>query len=266
MVTWTSIITGYARNGLGYDALSLFRVMKRRKVAANNLTTVSILRASGSIGALLIGKEVHAHVLKISAQNNIYVGSTLVWLYCKCGEYGLASKVLHNMPLRDVVSWTAIISGCSHLGHEFEALECLRQMVGEGVEPNPFTYSSILKACAKLEAIQQGKLIHTSVNKSDALSNIFVGSALINMYAKCGCVSEAFQVFSSMPEKNSVSWRSMIVGYARNGYCHEALKLMYQMQAEGFRMDDYIVTTVLSECGDVEWNMEPPSELFMKPG
>ncbi|KAJ8439115.1 hypothetical protein Cgig2_027041 [Carnegiea gigantea] len=163
MVTWTSIITGYARNGLGYEALALFRVMKRRKVVANNLTTVSILRACGSIGALLIAKEVHAQVLKISAQNNIYIGSTLVWLYCKCGDYALASKVLQKMPLRDVVSWTAIISGCARLGHEFEALEFLKEMLG----------------CA------------------------------------------------------------------RNGYCHEALKLMYQMQAEGFQIDDYIVTTVL---------------------
>uniref|UniRef100_A0A7C9ETS6 Uncharacterized protein n=1 Tax=Opuntia streptacantha TaxID=393608 RepID=A0A7C9ETS6_OPUST len=265
MVTWTAIITGYGRNGLGYEALTLFRAMKRRKVVANNLTIVSILRACGSIGALLIGKEVHAQVLKISAQNNIYIGSTLVWLYCKCGEYALASKILQNMPLRDVVSWTAIISGCARLGHEFQPLEFLKEMLGEGVEPNSFTYSSILKACAKLEAVQQGKLIHTSVNKSAAASNIFVGSALINMYAKCGCVSEAFQVFTSMPEKNLVSWRSMIVGYAKNGYCHEALKLMYQMQAEGFQMDDYIVTIVLSECGDVEWNMEPQSKDHLQP-
>ncbi|KNA24226.1 hypothetical protein SOVF_017730 [Spinacia oleracea] len=260
MVTWTSIITGYARNGFGCEALNLFRVMKRRKVAANSLTFVSILRACGSIGALVTGKEVHAQVLKNSAQNNIYIGSTLVWLYCKCDEYGLASRVLQHMPLRDVVSWTAIISGCTHLGYEFEAFEFLKEMLSEGVKPNPFTYSSVLKACASVEAIKHGKLIHSSLNKSPVFSNnIFVGSALINMYAKCGCVSDAFQVFNSMKEKNLVSWRSMIVGYATNGYCREALKLMYQMQEEGLQVDDYTVTTVLTACGDVEWNTEPSS-------
>lgn len=259
-VTWTSIIAGYARNGQGEEAISLFRVMKRRKIFANNLTVVSILRACGSTRNLLMGKEVHAQIMKNSMQSNIYIGSTLVWFYCKCEEHPFASKVLQNMPLRDVVSWTAIISGYTSLGHEPEALEFLKEMLEEGVEPNPFTYSSALKACAHLEAILQGKLIHSSVNKTLALSNVFVGSALINMYAKCGYVSEAIQVFDSMPQRNLVSWKAMIVGYSRNGLCGEALKLMYRMQAEGIEVDDYILTTVLSACGDVEWNMESSSD------
>ncbi|XP_048503231.1 pentatricopeptide repeat-containing protein At4g18520, chloroplastic [Beta vulgaris subsp. vulgaris] len=265
MVTWTSIIAGYARNGIGYEALNLFRVMKRRKIVTNNLTIVSILQACGSFGYLVTGKEIHAQVLKNSAQNNIYIGTTLVWLYCKCGEYGLASKVLQRMPLRDVVSWTAIISGCTQLGYEFEAFEFLNEMLNEGVEPNPFTFSSVLKACASLEALKHGKVVHSSLKKSPAISNnVVVGSALINMYVKCGCVSDAFQVFNSMKEKNLVSWRSMIVGYATNGYCREALKLMYQMQAEGLQVDEYIVSTVLSACGDVEWNTDTPPEHLLQ--
>ncbi|GAB4828555.1 hypothetical protein Ancab_018215 [Ancistrocladus abbreviatus] len=256
MVTWTSIITAYAINGLGNEALNLFQVMKRRKVAANTLTVVSILRACGSIGALSTGKEVHAQIVKNCIQNNLYISSTLVWVYCKCGEYALASNVFQEMPIRDVVSWTAIISGCAHLGYEFEALEFLKEMMDEGVEPNPFTYSSILKACAKLETVQHGKSIHSCVSKNPASSNVFVGSALINMYAKSGYVSEAFRVFSGMLERNSFAWRSMIEGYARNGYCQEALKLMYQMKAEGLKPDDYILTTVLAACSDVEWNTQ----------
>lgn len=264
-VTWTSIIAGYARNGLGEDSISLFRIMKRRKIFANNLTIVSILRACGSIGALSTGKEIHAQILKNSIQSNIYVGSTLVWLYCKSGEYIYASKVLQQMPLRDVVAWTAMISGCANLGHESEALEFLKEMMGEGVAPNPFTYSSALKACTKLEDVLQGKLIHSSVNKNPSLSNVFVGSALINMYARCGYISEALQIFDSMPERNLVSWKAMIMGYARNGLCQEALQLMYRMQAEGIEVDDYILTTVLSACGDVEWNMEPSSKYCLQP-
>ncbi|EOY16117.1 Pentatricopeptide repeat (PPR) superfamily protein, putative [Theobroma cacao] len=261
-VTWTSIIAGYARKGLGEDAISLFRVMKRRNIIANNLTIVSVLRACGSVGYLLMGREVHAQIVKISIQTNIYIGSTLVWFYCKCGEYNIASKVLQQMPLRDVVSWTAMISGCASLGHEAEALDFLKEMMEEGVEPNSFTYSSALKACAKLEAVSQGKLIHSFANKTPALSNVFVGSALIHMYAKCGFVSEAFQVFDSMPERNLVSWKAMIIGYARNGLCREALQLMYRMEAEGFEVDDYILTTVLSACGDIEWDEEPSAELL----
>ncbi|KAI8013701.1 Pentatricopeptide repeat-containing protein [Camellia lanceoleosa] len=231
-VTWTSIIAGHAQNGLGHAAqLEVYCWEKKFMLNFKNYT-----------------------------QSNIYVGSTLVWLYCKCNEYSLASKVLQEMPFRDVVSWTAMISGCAGLGHEPEALEFLKEMLGEGVEPNPFTYSSALKACARLENIQQGRLIHSSLNKTPAFSNVYVGSALVFMYANCGYISEAFQVFDSMTERNLVSWKSMIVGYAKNGLRREALKLMYRMQAEGIEVDDYIPATVLTACGDVDWDMEHSPE------
>ena len=259
-VTWTSLIAGYARKGLGEEAIRLFQVMKRRRIHANNLTIVSILRACGLIEASLLGRELHAQIIKNSMEPSIYMGSTLIWFYCKCGEYLHAFKVLQQMPLRDVVSWTAIISGCARLGQESEALEFLKEMMEEGVDPNSFTFSSALKACANMDSILQGKLIHSYANKTPAMSNVFVGSALIYMYSKCGYVSEAFQVFDSMPERNLVSWKAMIVGYAKNGLCQEALKLMYRMKAEGIEVDDYISSTVLTACGDVEFYMEPSSK------
>ncbi|KAI3776701.1 hypothetical protein L1987_46489 [Smallanthus sonchifolius] len=252
MVTWTCIIAGYARNGCREEAINLFRVMKRRKIYVNKLTMVSMIRACGSIKALQTGKELHAQILKNHIADNIYIASTRVWLYCKCGHYSYAHNVLQRMTFRDVVSWTDMISGCAQLGHESEALEFLKEMVGEGVIPNPFTFSSALKSCAKLENIWQGKLIHSSVTKTPALSNVYVGSALINMYSKCGYVDEAIEVFDSMPEKNLVSWKAMIVGYAKNGLCREAMKLMYQMEAEGIEVDDYILATILTACGDFE--------------
>ncbi|KAK4390213.1 Pentatricopeptide repeat-containing protein, chloroplastic [Sesamum angolense] len=259
-ITWNTILAGYARNGLGEEAIRLFRMMKRLKVSVNNLTMVSLLRTSGLLRAISTGKEVHAQIFRNFEPNNIFIGSALVWLYCKSGDYASASKVLQSLPDKDVVSWTAMISGCAHLGHEYEALEYLKEMLGEGVEPNPFTYSSALKACAKLENIKQGKLIHSSINKKPALSNVFVGSALVHMYSKCGHLSEAIQVFDSMPERNLVSWRAMIVAYAKNGHCSEALKLMYRMQAEGIEVDDYILSTVLTTCGDFKWEEQSSSE------
>ncbi|KAL0433641.1 UNVERIFIED_CONTAM: Pentatricopeptide repeat-containing protein, chloroplastic [Sesamum latifolium] len=158
-ITWNTILAGYARNGLGEEAIRLFRMMKRLKVSVNNLTMVSLLRACGLLRALSTGKEVHAQIFRNFEPNNIFIGSALVWLHCKCGDYASASKVLQSLPDKDVVSWTTMISGYAHVGHEYEALEYLKEMLGEGVEPNPFTYSSALKACAKLENIKQGKLI-----------------------------------------------------------------------------------------------------------
>ncbi|WOL19403.1 pentatricopeptide repeat-containing protein [Canna indica] len=255
-ITWTSMISGYSHCGLGEEAILLFRRMKRRRVFANNLTVVSILSACGSIGALDLGKEVHGQILKNSSHENIHIGSTLIWLYCKCGNYAYAARVLEAMPTKDVIAWTSIISGLASLGHGSEALEILNDMLLEGVEPNPFTYSSALKACSKLEAITCGKWIHAHVSKSRTLSNVFVGSALIDMYMRCGCTKDASRVFDDMQEHNLVSWKMMIIGYAKNGLCREALKLMYRMQEEGFRIDDYVLATVLGACGDVELELD----------
>ncbi|OWM79919.1 hypothetical protein CDL15_Pgr006223 [Punica granatum] len=259
-VTWTSLIAGYARKGLGEEAIALVREMKRKNIFANNMTIVSILLACGSLRNMHLGREIHAQIVRKFMQTNIHISSTLVWLYCKCGKYSYASNVLQKMPFRDVVSWTSLISGCADLGQEAEALELLKRMLEEGVEPNSFTYSSALKACAKLEAGSIGRLIHSSANKKPAMSNVFVGSALIHMYSKCGFLSEAIRVFDGMPERNLVTWKSMIMGYARNGQCQEALKLLYRMRAEGIEVDDYVLAAVLTECGGVQLDMEPSAE------
>ncbi|GKC89080.1 pentatricopeptide repeat-containing protein [Tanacetum coccineum] len=130
MVTWTSIITGYARNGLGEEAINLFRVMKRRKIYVNKLTMVSLIRACGTIKALQTGKELHAIVLKNHIDDNIYIVSTLVWLYYKCGDYSSANYVLERMSFRDVVSWTAMISGSGF----YEMVMVVVRDCGEGSE------------------------------------------------------------------------------------------------------------------------------------
>ncbi|OIW18947.1 hypothetical protein TanjilG_09141 [Lupinus angustifolius] len=213
--TWTSIISGYARNGLGEEAISVFRLMMRRKVHVNKLTIVSVMMACGSIKALLFGREVHAQVIKSINHTNLHIGSTLVWFYCKCKEYSHAIKVLQHMPFRDVVSWTAIISGCAKLGLKSEALEWLQEMMEEGVLPNSYT-------------------------------------SLISMYVKCGNVADAFQVFDNMPKRNLVSWKAMILGYVRNGQYKEALKLMYRMEVAGFVVDDYIHANVFTACGGID--------------
>ncbi|XP_072991439.1 pentatricopeptide repeat-containing protein At4g18520, chloroplastic [Typha latifolia] len=258
-IAWTSMISGYAQSGFGEEAILLFQRMRRRRVFANNLTIVSILTACGSIESLYLGKEVHGQIFKNLVLENIHIGSTLIWFYCKCGEYDYAARVLETMPARDVVSWTAMISGYSSLGYGSEALGLLNDMLWDGVKPNTFTYSSALKACAKLESVRFGKWIHASVNKTTALANVFVGSSLIDMYMRCGDVADALRVFNTMPERNLVTWKIMVIGYAKNGFCREAMNLMYRMQEEGFYVDDFVRGTVLSACGDVQWESDHAS-------
>lgn len=249
-VTWTSMITGYAQNGRGEEAISLFHRMKTRRILANSSTVVSILSACGSLRCLSLGKEIHTQIVKNNIdENNLHVGSTLIWFYCKCGLYSYAAKVLETMPTRDVITWTAIVSGHTRYGHDTEALHFLNRMLREGVDPNDFTFTSALKACARIEARREGQLIHGSVSKSGSDPNVYVGSALVSLYMKCGCVDDAFRIFDGMPERNAVTWRSMVLGCAKNGLGREGLKLMYRMKDQGFVIDDYVLSTVINSCG-----------------
>lgn len=255
-ITWTSLISGYAQSGHGEKAISLFRQMKTRRVSVNNLTIVGLLSACGSIRSLCLGKELHAQIIKNSIQENLQIGSTLVWCYCKCGEYTYAARILEEMPDRDAISWTAMISGYNSVGHSAEALKSLDDMLWDGVTPNTYTYSSALKACAKLEALQDGRRIHGVVNKTPAFSDVFVGSSLIDMYMRCGKTDEARQVFDAMPEHNLVTWKVIITGFAQNGLCEEAFKYMYLMEQEGHDVDDFMLSKVLTSCGNLNWDSD----------
>ncbi|KAJ1295831.1 hypothetical protein BS78_01G253100 [Paspalum vaginatum] len=251
-ITWTSMISGYAQSGYGEEAVLLFRKMKMRRVFVNNLTIVGLLSACGSMQTLYLGKELHAQIIKNSMEENLQIGSTLVWFYSKCGAHTYAARILEAMPDRDAVAWTAMISGYNNLGHNVEALKSLDEMLWDGVAPNTYTYSSALKACARLEALRDGRRIHGVVNKTQAFSNVFVGCSLIDMYMRCGKVEEARRVFDAMPEHNLVTWKVMITGFAQNGLCEEALKYMYLMQQQGYDVDDFVLSTVLTSCGDLQ--------------
>ncbi|KAL5204492.1 hypothetical protein ABZP36_009363 [Zizania latifolia] len=227
-ITWTSMISGYAQSGQGEEAILLFRKMKMCRVFVNNLTIVGLLSACSSVQSLYLGKELHAQIIKNSMEDNLQIGSTLVWFY-------------------------SMISGYNNLGQNIEALKSLDDMLWDGVKPNTYTYSSALKACAKLEALQYGRKIHGFVNKTQDLSNVFVGSSLIDMYMRCGKVDEAQRVFDAMPEHNLVTWKVIVTGFAQNGLCEEALKYMYLMQQEGHEVDDFVLSTVLTSYGDLRW-------------
>eukprot|EP01018_Ginkgo_biloba_P001657 Gb_20195 [translate_table: standard] len=175
-------------------------------------------------------KLVHAHMIQTGFKcRDISLGNKLVTMYAKCGNMVDADGVFNQMPERDVVSWTAMIVACARHGYSEEALALFRQMQRTGIQPNGFTFAGVLPACANLESLEQGMEIHQGIMKFGFQSNVFVENALVNMYAKCGCIKNARHVFDKMPQRDVVSWTSMIAGYAQNGLVDEALKLFQKM-------------------------------------
>ncbi|KAJ7529958.1 hypothetical protein O6H91_15G072200 [Diphasiastrum complanatum] len=251
VVSWNAMIAGYAQNGLGKEALALYEQMKQEGVQPNNITFVLLLKACASLAALEQGKQLHSDIIKRGFQSDKMVGSTLVDMYGKCGCTEDARELFNNMSERDVVSWTAMIAGYAQNGLGKEALALYEQMKQEGVQPNNVTFVLLLKACASLAALEQGKQLHSDVIKRGSQSDVMVGSSLVDMYAKCGRTEDARELFNNMSERNVVSWNAMIAGYAQTGLGKEALALYEQMKEEGVQPDNVTFALLLKACASL---------------
>ncbi|KAJ7522179.1 hypothetical protein O6H91_19G086300 [Diphasiastrum complanatum] len=248
VVSWNAMIAGYAQNGLGKEALALYEQMKQEGMHPDNVTLVLLLKACASLAALEQGKQLHSEIRKRGFQSDVVVGSTLVDMYAKCGCTEDARELFDNMSERNVVSWTAMIAGYAQNGLGKDALALYEQMKQEGVQPDNVTFVLLLKACASLAALEQGKQLHYEIIERGFQSDVVVGNTLVDMYAKCGCTEHARELFDNMSERNVVSWNAMIAGYAHNGLAQEALALFEQMQGKGTKPGEVTYISVLSAC------------------
>jgi pentatricopeptide repeat protein len=248
VVSWNTMIAGYAQNGDCDQALRLFRQMQVAGVPYNSVTVASVLPVCASVAAVKQGKEIHGRVVRNAFELDVYVGSALLDMYAKCASLEHAFQVFDKMSRRNVVSWNAMISGCAQNGHAKDALILFCQMQLAGVEPNSSTIASILSACANLAALQQGKEIHHYLIKRGFELDVFVGSSLIDMYAKSKCLESACQLFDEMPAKDVVPLNALMAGYIENKHATEALKLFCELQLEGVVPDLVTIVIALSAC------------------
>ncbi|XP_035540856.1 pentatricopeptide repeat-containing protein At2g27610-like [Juglans regia] len=248
---WTALMGGYAQQGKERDAIDLFHKFHSSGLKPGERTFSSVLGAFANMADVEVGKQLHSLIIKMGFISFIFVGNAVLDFYSKCGLLGESSKTFEEMLEHDVVSWNALIFGHLRSGHHGEAVELLKDMLIEGFEPNLYTYSSILSICGDLPAIEWGRQTHCCIMKPGFNTNVVVGSALIDMYAKCGRVSEAQKVFDNLITKNLVSWNTMLVGYAQHGFGREALEIYNMMQRNGIEPNDITFLGVLSACGHV---------------
>ncbi|XP_057817701.2 pentatricopeptide repeat-containing protein At3g24000, mitochondrial [Cryptomeria japonica] len=251
VIVWTTMIAGYVQNGYYEEALKLLRQMMWEGVRPNQFTLNSILTACTSLTIFSGGKQVQGYVIKSGFELDVSVGTALIDMYGKCNTVEDARQVFDKMPQRNLISWTSMIAGYSHNGFEEKALKLYCQMLGSGVEPNEFTCASIVRACAMLIAPEQGKQLHTHVLKLRFDSDIHVGNALVTMYAKCGILEDALQVFDKMPERDSITWSAVITGCAQNRRGGESLIMLRQMQELGFQSNQFTFASTLGACGSL---------------
>ncbi|KAJ7566960.1 hypothetical protein O6H91_02G125700 [Diphasiastrum complanatum] len=251
LVSWNAIIAGHAQHGLGWHTLELFKSMQEEGIKPDSYTYVSVLKACGAVEALHAGKMIHNQISKSAPNIGIYVGSALVDMYVKCGSLDEARQVFEKLPKRDVVSWNTMIGGYAQQGLGERALQMFKKMQQEGIRPDSVLFVSILNACASIGAIDEGKMIHAQIIGCRLQSDIFVGSALVDMYSKCANLVEARQVFDNLPRRDVVAWNAMLAGYAQHGHGQEALQLFEDMQRSGFKPNDGTYVSILKACGSI---------------
>lgn len=261
IVSWNTMVGGYAQRGHAREAFALFCQMQHEGLKPNRITYLSILPACASPATLKWGKEVHAHIVSAGYQSDVRVETALLKMYAKCGSMKDAREIFDRMATttRDVVSWTVLIGGYAKSGLGDEAFKLFDQMQQEGVAPNRITYLSVLNACANPSNLEWGKKIHSHALGAGFVSDGSVGNALVNMYAKCGSMEDARQVFDGMVKRDVVSWTAMIGGYAESGQSEKAFQMFQEMQQHGLQPNRITYMTVLNACtssGALDWVKE----------
>lgn len=249
LFSWTTMIMGYAQNGFASEAMLLFTDKKWQDLCPNHVTLASVLPACVQSGNLALGSSVHGLGIKLG-QEDVNVMNALVDMYAKCHRIGDAVHLFEFMIDKDVVSWNSIITGYSHNGYSYEALKLFNRMRSNSFRPDPVTMVAVLSASACCGDIRFGSGIHAySIREGFmAFSSVYVGTALLNLYAKCGDAKSARTVFDEMAEKNTVTWSAMIGGYGKQGDSNECLELFNDMLKENIEPTDIVFTTVLSAC------------------
>lgn len=218
VISWTALIDGYVSSGFPVEALKCFAEMKSMSVTVDEMTISCVLRAAGMMGTVWVGRWVHGfYVASGRVHWDAHVGSALVDMYSTCGYCDDAQKVFEETPCKNVVCWTALITGYVQCNRLRDALIVFENMLVEKRQPHQLTLTIVLTACAQLGALAHGKWAHKYIIGNGLEVNSRLGTALIDMYAKCGCIHEAFLVFEKLPVKDVHPWTAMLNGFAIHG-------------------------------------------------
>ncbi|KAK9108693.1 hypothetical protein Sjap_016753 [Stephania japonica] len=281
VVSWNTMVIGYARNGRFDEALSFYAQLRGSSIGFNQFTFAGVLIMCVKLKDFGLTRQVHGQVLVAGFMQNVVLSSSIVDAYARCfvlcdaqklfdemsvrdvlawttlvsgyakgGDMASARRLFNEMPQRNPVSWTALIAGYARNALEGEALVLFREMTMNGIEPNQYTFSSSLCACAGIALLLHGKQIHARLIRTRFKPNTIVVSSLIDVYSKCGRLDIGRQVFDLLGRKKQdvMVWNTMISALAQHGLGEEALEFLDNMVREGVKPDGITLVVILHAC------------------
>ncbi|KAH6814272.1 SLOW GROWTH 1 [Perilla frutescens var. frutescens] len=280
LVSWNSLINGYVKSGRGGEALRVFSGMEmERGVDPDEITMIGVVTACTQLEDLELGRRFHQYIGDRGLNMSIPLANSLLDMYVKCGDLEEAKELFERMEVKTMVTWTTMVVGYAKLGyldvarrlfnvmpekdvvpwnamlsayvqsqHGKEALSLFHEMQAMKVKPDEVTMAICLSACAQLGALDVGIWIHHYIEKHNLSMNVVLGTALVDMYAKCGNISKALQVFHEIPGRNTLTYTAIIGGLALHGDARDALSCFQEMIHAGLMPDEVTFLGVLAAC------------------
>ncbi|KAL8161090.1 hypothetical protein V2J09_012579 [Rumex salicifolius] len=249
IVSWNTMVTALVQNGFDEEGLMLMLEMQKQGFKVDSVTATALLSAASNLRNIYVGKQTHAYLIRRRIQFE-GMDSYLIDMYGKCGLIKTAQQLFErtDSKYKDLATWNAMLSGSTQNGLVSEAFTILGQMFQSNILPNAVTIASVLPASSQIGSISLGKQLHGFAIRHSLDHNVFVGTALVDMYSKSGAVASAENVFLKTRAKNSVTYTSMILGYAQHGMGNIALSLFDSMQNAGVIPDSITLVAALSAC------------------
>ncbi|KAL3536304.1 hypothetical protein ACH5RR_004765 [Cinchona calisaya] len=246
VVSWTSVIAGYSQNGQESEAINLYLQMRQAGLMPDQYTFGSIIKACSDLNAVMLGKQLHAHVIKSEQSSHLIAQNALIAMYTKFGLINDAQDVFSRIESRDLISWSSMIAGFSQLGYELEALYCFKEMLQQNTyQPNEFVFGSVFSACGRLIQPEYGRQMHGVSIKFGFGRDAYSGCALTDMYGRCGFLGDSETAFSQIEKPDIVSWNAIIAGFAYGGDSNKAMSIFSQMRNLALKPDDVTIRSLL---------------------
>ncbi|KAM1457915.1 hypothetical protein ACFX13_035888 [Malus domestica] len=249
VVVWNAMIHGYTLNARPLESLSCLKKMQEAdKLIPDAITMINFLPSCTQLGALLEGKSIHGYAIRRGFLPHIVFETAMIDLYGACGRINLAECIFGQLIEKNLISWNSMISAYVQSGHNREALELFWDLLNEPLEPDAITFSSIIPAYCEVASIGERKQIHGCITKLEHNSNTLILNATVYMYAKCGYLETAREVFDRMIFRDASSWNTIIMAYAIHGFGRISIEFFSKMRDNGIQPNESTFVSLLTAC------------------
>ncbi|XP_052180844.1 pentatricopeptide repeat-containing protein At2g17210 [Diospyros lotus] len=248
IVSWNSLLSGFVSDGKYSEAQMVFDSMQKAGAEADEVTLVNLLQAWKHFLDPVHCKSIHSVIVRRGYENNYIVINSLIDAYSKCNLIRPAWNLFNLIKRRDTVTWSTMIAGFTRCGMPDEALYLFQEMSQVENKPNAITLLNLLEACSVSAELKRSKSAHGIAVRRGLAGEVAVGTAIVDMYSKCGAIKASEKVFDQIPQKNIVSWSAMVAAYGMNGLPRGALALIGKMKAHGLKPNPVTTLSVLSAC------------------